>query len=478
MAYSQQRELTQKEMNEDINFLVRTIKEVNPHLTVREQVTKSNLLLEMDSLLQTGNRLSSFEEFYYTAKRILLLCQDQHDDFQSHFPKDEEKNNPFLTQEAIELSRLSQQTYDLYLPWNSLGICYINGSYYFAETHYDDNNDILIPAGAKLLYVNDIAIDDYVTKYNRRCDNSVRWDFNFHKYYTHRIYFPFISGVTDKMEMILKYSINDSVRTLNYTGSRTQGNKAKDEHESAVSYFRKNKILYIRIPAMDMKNRDFYIQNILRHKNEPVEKIVIDIRNNGGGNDSLWINVMSAILDNPFRETEEKMYVRNTPFVRDYISIRGIKINEKDTVSIGNDNFVRITGDDDVPITAASLNYSGKIYVLVNEHCFSSALAFSATCNRMKKVITVGQTSNYVGGRGITPFFFVLPNSKLIFSISPVLDASDVKSVEDYYDRFVKIPVMPTIDDYVFERNYEGKRYGEEFLFNHDPVFRKVLELP
>jgi hypothetical protein len=90
----------------------------------------------------------------------------------------------------------------------------------------------------------------------------------------------------------------------------------------------------------------------------------------------------------------------------------------------------------------------------------------------------VGEPSGYIGGKGLSPFFFRMPNSQLIFSIIPVLDASNVKSIEDYYDSQVDIPVKLNIDDYIFDRDDQSKRYGEDYLFNHDPVFRKVLELP
>jgi hypothetical protein len=474
MALYGQKELSHKEMEEDINFLVQTIKEVNPHLTIREQITYTPIRQEIDSLQQTVGEVKSFEEFYYLAQKILLVCQDQHDNFQGYYPSENEEDNPFISNETIEISKKCVQNYDNYFPGNSFLVDYVKGEYFFGMTHYDSEGNTLIPSHAKLLSINDIPIDEYIFKYNRPIDNSVKWDFAYNKYYTYRIFFPTLIGIADNTNMT--YSINDSIYTLRYEGSQIGRNAPEDAYKNKVLYFPKNHILYIRIPSMDMGQLDFYIQNILKYKNEPIEKIVIDIRSNGGGNDRVWMEVMSTIRENPF-STKIKCYVRNTPTLKNYLPLRDIEINENDTIRINQDIFAAIVDTDNkVKPIHPSLNYTGKIYVLVNDRCFSSALAFSATCNHEENIITVGQASGYIGGRGITPLFFSLPNSRLIFSISPVLDATGVETVEDYYDRCVKMPISVPLDEIIFEKIYEGERYAEFYLYNHDSVFKEVLK--
>ncbi len=469
--------MSKQAMQEDLAFLVRTIKEVNPHIAIRETVTGSRLYHEMDSLQKMINDDTSFEAFYYLAQRILLTCQDQHNNFR-HYSRDMEEKNQYITDEATRISDQYRATYDYYDGSYSLaGISYIDGRYYFVNTIFDEEKNILLPAGAELIGINNIAIDEYIANYNRHFDNSVRWDFIHNKYYTYRIYHPFLIGVSDEMFTDITYRFNDSSQTLRYMGNGSiAGNVFIDNNEHKVLYFEEENILYIRIPAMTMEYNDFFLENILNYKNSPVSKIVIDIRSNGGGNDELWMNILSTLIDDPFKTITEKCYLRNTPTIRDYAAIRGIQLNEQDSKTIGQDTFVAMLEAEPEQQPRPSLNYTGKIYVMVNEHCFSSALAFSSTCNRLENVITVGQPSGYIGGRGVTPFYFSLPNSQLIFSLSPVLDATGITDIEDYYDKSVKIPVQPSVEDILFEQAYKDERYGQTYLFNYDPVFKKVLE--
>ncbi|MDR2407958.1 MAG: hypothetical protein LBE13_07595 [Bacteroidales bacterium] len=468
--------LSREAMLDDIHFLVHTIKETNPHLFIRRQITGTDIVREIDSLRQTAEKITSFEEFYYLAKRILLRCQDQHADLKDYYPQGIERTNPFITAEALERSAACSREYDFYSPDACLPVVYVNGEYFFNVTYYDEDRQTVIPAGAKFVRINNVEIDDYVAGFNRHVDNSVKWDFRHQKYYTTRIYFPFITGMVDNFTCDITYSVHDSRHTFRYQGAQIERNAPKDINEPKVLYFQKKHILYIRIPGMDMNDLDFYTQHILQHKNDSINKIIIDIRSNGGGNDRLWESILSTIRKNPFAEIQEKTYLKNTPTIKNYLSsMRDERLDEQNRLTVGCDTFVRIIDTDERPVLP-SLDYTGNIYVLTDDKCFSSSLAFSATCNRMENVFTVGQPSGYIGGRGITPLFFSLPHSKLIFSISPTLDATDVKASEDYYDRQVKIPVIHSVEDLVLEIAYEGERYDEEFLFNHDSVFQKVLE--
>jgi hypothetical protein len=105
-------------------------------------------------------------------------------------------------------------------------------------------------------------------------------------------------------------------------------------------------------------------------------------------------------------------------------------------------------------------------------------LGFVSICKQSDRLATVGTPTGFMYGRSTTPFFLSLPNSKLIFELVPCIDMSGNKNKpEDFYDFQAEIPVNLTIDDYVFEKTFKGKRFGKKFLYNHDPVFQKVLEM-
>lgn len=179
------------EMVEDINFLYWTIKAVNPHLAIRQQVTKTDLCGELDSLWKCADKLNTFEDFYYLANRMLILCQDQHNSFWTFYPEGIEHHNPYIHPQSTVISEICELRYDKYSIFNNLEINYIDGDYFFVENIYNtQTNEILIPASAKLLKVNNTPIDDYISQWNRKVDNSIRWDFEKQKYYTLRLYSP------------------------------------------------------------------------------------------------------------------------------------------------------------------------------------------------------------------------------------------------------------------------------------------------
>ena len=465
--------LTKDEMKADLSFLVQKIRNVTPGLEVRKQVTGTDILKEIDRLAES--EIASFEDFYYTAKLIMLLCQDQHNDLCS-YPKGIDEINPNITSDAKKISDSCENIFDRYYSGGCASVEYSGGKYFFNYTLYDKADKVIIPAGAEITKVNEIGIKDYIHRFNRSIDNSVRWNFDLKEYYTLRLYPPDMTGLSPDKHF-LTYTFGGIEKTIKYNGGVI--NTVYD-WDPAVSYFRKHGILYLRIPEMDADQCDFFVSEIMKYKGEKIEKIIIDVRDNGGGNDRLWRTVLSAIVAKPLTMLE-KCYIRNTYDAKDYLAtIINILLKTEDTMSINGINYIGIADDRDTIVPAdKTLNYNGNIYLLVNNKCFSSTLAFISFCKAAAPFVrTVGEPSGYIGGKGISPFFFRMPNSKLIFSICPVLDASNAKSIEDYYHRQVDIPVKMNIDNYVFEHDDRSKRYGEDYLFNHDPVFRKVLELP
>lgn len=475
--------LSKKEMKQDIDFLVRAIKEIDPHIPIRSQVTGVDIYAEIDSLSAQASQLKSFEEFYYLAQQILFLTQDQHNNFQSFYYED---TNTYISPKSIEISEACESLYDKYHPAGAYGVKYIDGNYYIkGDLMYTSNlSEKIFPASAQIVEINRIPIDEYVSKWNRKADNSIRWDFKHQKYYTYRIYPPILTGLSE--EYTLTYKYNDSIvsRDRTASGGTIEGQCYRDGRTPSVLHFEELNILYIRTPSMDAEDIPFFKEKIQQYKSKPIKKVVIDIRNNGGGNDLVWMGIISDIIATPIVFNND-LYVRNTPLTLDYIhNMRkeDLELDPSSTMHIGKAEYISVLNDSEDTIlhpSSESINYKGPIYVLVNERCFSSSLAFVAFCNRSNDcLLTVGEPTGYIVGRSTTPFFLSLPNSKLIFEIAPTLDATKgKKNIKDYYDHAVNIPVPFTITNTTFEEAYRGKRYGKDFLLHYDPVFRKIVEL-
>ena len=472
--------LTKEQMRQDIAFLANAIKDIDPNLPIRQSVTGSNLYQELDSLVNLSNNLNSFEDFYLLANKLLQLTQDQHHKFLDYYPFGIEENNPYITAENIELSKNASQQYGDFIPCcgGIMHVAYISGEYFTFENIYTtqalaNDDSLLIPAGAKILSIDNILINDYVNDF-RKIDNATRWSPSSNSYYTNTIHHPFfLTGALTPPSVT--FSFNGYNETINFVDAYVVGFNWSGNF--SVQYFEKDNILYVRIPEMDYEQIDFLTTEIQKYKSKKITKVVIDIRYNDGGSDRVWQSVLSALISEPLT-IKSNVYLKNTPLVRNYVTnirhekiAREFEINGTKYIDTDIDEFDTISPFEN------SLNYNGKIYVLVNDRIFSSSLAFVSVCKQVENLVTVGTPTGLVCGRSTTPFFLSLPNSKLIFELVPCIDMTNKVNPIDYYDTKAEVPVALTINHYMKEVDNCKQLYTEDFLYNYDTIFQKVLEL-
>ena len=467
--------LTKKQMQEDIAFLVRAIKEIEPHIKAKELETGMQITAKIDSLSQTAKNLTNFTDFYNLGKKILYLCQDMH----SVFRTADEKDNFYISKKAKKVTNACNSLF-FGMPYIPGAIC-INGNYYLTNDIKNMSDSVIFPAGAQILAINGIPVDKYMNSINLYFDNSVRWDVNKKQYYTNKIFWldAIYKNIKDRN---LTFKYNDSVKTTSVLGGMSFSGNYVENDTAKVDYFEDKNILYIRVPAMNYDKINFYKNEIHRYKNKKIDKVVIDVRDNGGGNDYVWESILEEIIDSQIIYSENFGY-KNTPLVVDYLEkIRKVNIEKYfSPCEIYGENFLCRQYSDTITPSPSSIMYNGNIYVLANGSIYSSTLAFISVCNRVERLVTVGQPSGYFLGRSSTPFFLSLPNSKLIFWLVPVLDMSAVKTTQDHYDFYRDIFVDEDINQYVYKLYFgislKGDIYSKDFLYNHDPIFQKVLEI-
>ena len=214
---------------------------------------------------------------------------------------------------------------------------------------------------------------------------------------------------------------------------------------------------------------------IAKHKGKPFNRVVIDVRDNGGGTDMMWIRVISAIIDKP-------LHFNLWQASKD-IGVFTPEDSIQKPIKVYGDRLIACYDQGDwttLNPSERSLGYDGKIYVLVNENIFSSTSSFLSVCQKIDRLVSVGRPTGYFVGIGATPWGDILRNSRFSYRYPVTIETidADPRHPETYYKDQVEIEVWPTIEELRTQAFYNKGQHIEDFLYNHDWVFRKILTLP
>lgn len=166
-------------------------------------------------------------------------------------------------------------------------------------------------------------------------------------------------------------------------------------------------------------------------KEKKVENLIIDLRNNEGGDENQQMELMSYLYDKPFR-LYQNIYLSHLDF-------RPLKpvIIERDTSTLlfnNDDEYMRKINDnlwinnyeysDNLQLKEPkSAVFKGKLYVLMNGTCFSSAADLISDLKKTTDAVFIGEESGgtFEGPTGGNEIVVQLPNSKIMVRISPNL---------------------------------------------------------
>jgi hypothetical protein len=253
--------------------------------------------------------------------------------------------------------------------------------------------------------------------------------------------------------------------------------------EHAAFYLEKSKVLFVRLPSMDeskLPKLRTAIKQVALGK--PLRAVVIDIRNNGGGSDGVWKDVLSGICGRSY-SAPMRLAIKDNSWNRDLFSRQSCAAKwlprmHPSTISfLENQEFLVFDGDDETIHPAEdSLKFRGKTYLLVG-NVYSAAGSLVDFGRAQDDVISVGKTNPMMLGYGINPYLLVFPHCKALFTIEPVLDLTGCKKAEDVYHTTVEVPIETTLEEELAYRNPPPDISLEDFLMTRDPFFKKVMEL-
>ena len=232
---------------------------------------------------------------------------------------------------------------------------------------------------------------------------------------------------------------------------------------------------------MDPQQLPFYRKELGKYRGQPIRKAVIDIRNNGGGSDDVWGELLSLLV-------KEKLVLSyalaakasdiNTNYLARHGFGKGLaKSGKVERISFLNNQEFRVLRTS-APIEphADSLKLGCSIFVL-SDHVYSSAGSLMDICKQSRQLVSVGLPNSQILGVGIDPFAFSLPNSKIVFLLEPVVDLTGARTAKDTHHNDVEVRIKPTLDQLLDYYGTDAALPLEERLNQHDPFFQRVLEL-
>lgn len=247
----------------------------------------------------------------------------------------------------------------------------------------------------------------------------------------------------------------------------------------AVEYLENEKILYVRIPAMNEDDIPFYdkkIRNILAE--HEIAAAVLDVRGNISGSDLVWHRILEFFTDKS--DTSFSLVTKRTPeamhFMDRATALTGFRIIKK-----GLPIFTPLLGLKEMQLYILNIHSTPEghkvrpVYIITHD-VYAATGNLLSMASRMPNLTTVGLRNPVQLGMGTTPFFFSLPHSQLVISLAFQLDLTGCTSPEDIMHTRVDMEVPFTAEQFIAYLNRDNIGNLPDYLVNHDPFFRKILD--
>ncbi|MBB3187643.1 S41 family peptidase [Microbacter margulisiae] len=457
--------LTKAQMLADLNFLQGHVNEYCYFVPLLEQRTGVSVNAEFDQLKQTITGPEPIDKFIYTVRTGLNFLNDWHTGIANKWqilmcctP------NYYLSplSNATVADTLHATYYQRLITDSIYGkvkcgiwIKYLNGKYYNIRSF--TYKGIPVQSGEKISAIDGIPINRFINKYRNQMLFPL-WDPVHKQWYEE----SFIYALPE-MGM-QKFSLTIGNKKINIDCAKPMDNLQKIHAQShgPKMLLINNDILYIDMPSMF--NANWYINEFLHIYISSIKKIIIDIRNNGGGSDGVWQDLLKKIIDKPLKY-RYCVGMKHNAILEKAVSSFG-------TIKVEGSNAI-LTQDVTLRPDSNSVHFNGKIYVLQNQHVYSAAAALSSVALQERNMVLVGEPIPVIAGYTLPPILFKLPNSGIAFELAFSADLSGGKK-NPYMDK-VEVPVNLSLKEYldmIFHNDY----HSDDFLRNKDKLIQYVKE--
>ncbi len=391
---------------------------------------------------------------------------------------------PDAIQKTYEIIQTMQEQ-DI-LPPKSIELIYFDGAYY-NKYDFTVNGSAALKHGMKLLSVDGVeplkaleSLQGKLTSFD--ASRKIFYGRPFGIGVSHNFYrlmpvpedgirkFVFQSGALAKVEVLV--GPNDTV-------VNQEPAKGFNSLEKTVTYLENEKILYVRIPAMNEEDIPFYDKTIRNEMpGKEIAAVVLDVRGCSDGSDLVWNKVLPFFV--PEMDASFALVMKD--------SEQAFQFMDRAIALAGNNLLTR-----GVPVVSPFLSSKPRrLYMLrvfsrikernnypvyvISHDIYSAAANLQSMAKMLPTVTTVGTRSSVPLGMNSTLFFFSLPNSKLVISLAAQLDVTRCQTAEEVLHSGVDLEVPFTAADYLTYLNRDNIDDLKKYLVNDDPFFRQILE--
>lgn len=463
------RDMGVDERLEDFRYLYDLVKANYPYLQLKERTHGYNWLDLKEVFEERIRNASDNEGFLNVIMEAVEALQNRHSrvldpesvsDYHAQF-EDSYPMNVVFCDEVAEVAEYWSAMYDeiidrKYLTRFEVRIVYDRGDYIITDFYGWPLHGV----GVKVTKVDGMPVDDAVkTCFDR---DFLDWDTKRNKTYLWRIApHDFGSGAVFTV-------LNSTGHETNVTFHTFAGPSSFDilYPRSVVSFdkFEEENVGYMYIKTFDPSTVEPYYDDMLDffREIEDYDHLIIDIRGNTGGAFRSWIEgivrplIKEDILHEYYLAYRTGEYILR--FHDDYL---------KDKVEVSKDAFdylpPEVYGDDyavynfsQTYTSTHEVDFNGEITLLTDYVVYSAAEGFTNFCKQTGFATIYGTPS---GGDGffIWPLYCVLPNSKIVITMSPAMSLDNTGHANE------EVRTQPDV-------------YHESPFMNHDELIGFILE--
>ncbi len=374
----------------DIDAMVNALSQVHPNIFAN--CSQMDFFSAVNEVKRNINDSISVLDLYKVAAPIVAMIGDGHTNLS--FPY----NQVFDTPDLLRMPLFMDLNGDMSMTCTS-------------------SLDSIVPRGAKILSINGRDVSEMLEdmmKYvggESKMVKLMMLDYEFTALF--QVLFP-----AEQYE--IKYSLPGSkkVQTCTLPAVTWQEIKARcparrDEYTGPYSYTvdEKNNVAVMDFRSLQnpQKMQEFADSMFTELKEKNIGNLIIDVRENGGGNSMVGDVFFRYISPKPFTQLD-KTLIRITPFTAKLM-------NDKSTSPMFT--ILEHNPDRDIqPLTEAEGHYDRNIYLLTSYKTFSSASLFAWTFKEYGMGTIVGEEPSGVGVAFGDILRYDLPVSDLLLTIS------------------------------------------------------------